>query len=468
MKSWGSCQLIRGLYFYSVPVLILLVAVVSVACGGGQAVAPGEIATKTHVDAQTTMSDPTSIVASQAIATPIAPSASTSPKTMPDASSADQQAAVYEALLATIPDGSELRQDMDLRIFNYALARQIFPPSTFPLPGPGDDEDTLAAFDSWTVPLAMVLDDEGIIYPTVASLPNSPFFPRSHHSIDFRYFAFDIRNIDQSIAVNTTGRSRYDIARGRFDPQAAEATLKTCVECPAPSIEEYKGITYYGWGEDYAVNPKLKLAPPAFDELGRGGRIAVLEEYVIRTLGTPDMKAAIDGHLKQAPSLADVEEFQLLVKSMSRLGVHAMFLSDSVENSKLSSDYAKLVAAWDASQTEVEAKEQELLEAGPWLRPYDAVGVGFGKDEEGRFIALVLVHKGGDFAEENVGLLRRIIEEENSVSYPDMKWSEYIDINSLEINAEGRLLLAKMRGDIDSSGLDWVYRRDNLILYEQK
>ena len=124
-----------------------------------------------------------------------------------------------------------------------------------------------------------------------------------------------------------------------------------------------------------------------------------------------------------------------------------------------------MLAGQDTSQEEVQAKERELAEAGPWLRPYDAFGVGAGKDEEGRYMALVLVHTLGDSAEENVGLLRRIIEE-GSPAWYDFPWSDRIDINSLEINAEGRLLFAKIRGRIAGVPLSWVFDVENLILYE--
>ncbi|MCE2463882.1 MAG: hypothetical protein J4F46_08250, partial [Dehalococcoidia bacterium] len=190
----------------------------------------------------------------------------------------------------------------------------------------------------------------------------------------------------------------------------------------------------------------MSFAPPAFDLLGRGGRIAVLDEYVFRTLGTSEMKTLVDVHLKESPSLADVEEFRLLAGGMSQLTAYTMFLSDGVERWRLP-NYAKGLTGHYISLEDV---ERELAVAGPWLRPYQAFGVGAGKDDEGRYMALVLVHADGDSAEENMGLLHRIIEEGSS-ALDDIPWSDLIDINSLEINAEGRLLLAKIRGSIAAS-----------------
>ena len=79
-------------------------------------------------------------------------------------------------------------------------------------------------------------------------------------------------------------------------------------------------------------------------------------------------------------------------------------------------------------------------------------------------MALVLVHADGASAEENAGLLRRRIEEGSS-TYNGL-WSDNIDVGRLEINAEGGVLMAKLRGDLARGWLDWVYRRDGLILYE--
>ena len=80
-------------------------------------------------------------------------------------------------------------------------------------------------------------------------------------------------------------------------------------------------------------------------------------------------------------------------------------------------------------------------------------------------MALVLVHADKASAEENVGLLRRIIEEEGSV-LNDALWSDYIDVERSEIHAEGRVLRAKLRGRFANNWRDWVIQRDGLILHE--
>ena len=115
------------------------------------------------------------------------------------------------------------------------------------------------------------------------------------------------------------------------------------------------------------------------------------------------------------------------------------------------SDYYVLLLQDGATGKDVVQAQRELLERGPWLRPYEAFATGAGKDENGHYMALVLVHADDASAEENVGLLRRIIEEEGSVLY-DISWSDYIDVERSEIHAEGRALLAKLRGPAPTIG----------------
>ena len=367
----------------------------------------------------------------------VAPAPADTPTGAPAATLADT---AYEGLLGTIPDTPEVRREVYIN--DYALVRQMF---DIPLPGPGDDEDALAAFYERLPPTGFGREaDDAPVRGFGAVSFFGPFNQyRNFTAENLRHLAFDVRSMDQSIVAFALPAT-LDVVRGRFDPQATGKALESCSECEPPSREEYGGVPYYSWGEDYAVNPQLRFAPPAFDEIGRGGRIAVLDEYVFRTLGTSDMKALIDAGLNEGASLADVEEFRLLAGGMSRLGAYTMLLSDDVE-------------VWDAANY--------TAAGGPWLRPYEAFATGAGKDENGHYMALVLVHADDASAEENVGLLRRIIEEEGSVLY-DALWSDYIDVERSEIHAEGRVLLAKLRGGFANNWRDWVIQRDGLILHE--
>ncbi len=367
----------------------------------------------------------------------------------------------YAGLLGTIPDTPELRRQVYIN--DYALVRRMF---DIPLPGPGDDDDALEEFYEWFPPPGFEGEADD---PPVRGFGGASFFGPfnyQHRNItaeNLQHLAFDVRSMDQSI-VALAFPATLDVIRGRFDPQATGKALESCSECETHSREEYGGVSYYSWGEDYAVNPQLRFAPPAFDEIGRGGRIAVLDEYVFRTLGASDMEALIDASLNEGASLADVEEFRLLAGGMSRLGAYTMLLSDDVEIWD-AEDYHVVLLLDGATGKDVVQAQRELSERGPWLRPYEAFATGAGKDEKGHYMALVLVHAHDASAEENVGLLRRIIEEEGSVLY-DISWSDYIDVERSEIHAQGRVLRAKLRGRFASQWLYWVLQRDSLILYE--
>ncbi len=98
------------------------------------------------------------------------------------------------------------------------------------------------------------------------------------------------------------------------------------------------------------------------------------------------------------------------------------------------------------------------------LRPYEVFGTAAGIDEEGRFMALVLIHRDPGRASENVALLRRRVEETKSVFW-DVPWSELVD--EIEVRSDGRAVVAILRGNgIYSNWLTWVYHADPLLLHE--
>lgn len=80
------------------------------------------------------------------------------------------------------------------------------------------------------------------------------------------------------------------------------------------------------------INPQKILAPPAFDRLGMGGRIAVLDGFVFRTVGTAGMQNAIDTSVGRRDSLAGVDEFRLLAVGLDELNTYSGFLSDQTQS----------------------------------------------------------------------------------------------------------------------------------------
>lgn len=230
------------------------------------------------------------------------------------------------------------------------------------------------------------------------------------------YLALDPGIIEQSLLAGTTPR-QWEILGGRFDPKATEQALSRCTGAclPPDAREEYQGVTFYSWGEDFKGSLQDRLKPPAFDQQGRGGRIAVLDNYVYRTLWTDGIREQIDTGLGRRPSLADVEDFRLLAENLSELGSYEIYLSDDTQSVEeldsltvtltgevgaydwLVNDEQKRqtykVSTWDSKGTnirvqldspleEIQQLRQELQQS--LLRPYLAYGTGRGLDSDGK------------------------------------------------------------------------------------
>ena len=363
----------------------------------------------------------------------------------------------YEELLRTIPDTPETRDW--IYIDDYALVRATFA-DDFYLPGP-DDESIPDDWYDYSPPM----QNDGQ-FPVLAFGGPSFFSWRQYLANGDlgshpNYLAFDVRHINQTI---TTGPpTGIDIIHGRFDPEATDEALTSCVECPPLDRSEHGSVSYYSWGGDNEKSEALRLSPPAFDKLGRGGRIAVLSDYVFRTLTTSNMEKLIEAHHDDSPSLADAEEFRFLADGMSQLGAYTMLLSDEtfgldkIVKTTLGDNYST------APKETIDKVKEGMTGSAPLLRPYQAFAVGAGKDDVGPYMALALVHTDGGSAEDNTGLLRQRIEKGTS-AFLGTQWSEVLD--DAEINSAERLVVAKLRGRMSMSPYSLVYQRDNLIVHE--
>ena len=202
--------------------------------------------------------------------------------------------------------------------------------------------------------------------------------------------------------------------------------------------EEHHGVPFYVWDEDLREDYADRFKLPAYDERGRASSIAVQDERVFRTVATEGIRAMIEASQGQRGSLADVEEFLLLAKKMSSLGAFSMRLSDrtylmSEENLSRVNPYSS------------PGQFERLKESALPLRPYQAFAAGAGQDDQGPYMAVVLVHSDAEAAADNIDLLRRRIENTRVIDN-SLDWIDVVD--DMEIWAEGRALLAKLRGRI--------------------
>ena len=370
---------------------------------------------------------------------------------------------VYHELLGMIPDTPENRSRVYIE--DFALIRLLFDKA---LPGPQVDDATVREFYGglWLPPLDS--PSMGEEFP-ILGIPASPLLGpysvmQNGTSEHLKHLAFDVRDMDQVI-VTVPPSDVIEIIAGRFDPKSTDEAIGSCSECQAPSREQHGGVAYYRWGEDGSSDRTLALAPPAFDQFGRGGRIAVQDTYILRTLTTDGMASAIDSIQGQTASLLEVEEFSLLGAGMSLLEPYRVIMSDAAyglrEMTELYVQYEQ-----DGSEEEKKAAAELALSGGAEpLRPYQGFAVGAAKDDAGPYMVLALVHADEAGARENVELLKDRIAGATSALEHKL-WSQTIDIQGSEIWSEGKLLLAKLRGPIALRPFRWVGEFENLIVHE--
>ena len=381
-----------------------------------------------------------------------------------------ESTSVYEELLGLIPDTPWTREEVWIN--DYARMRELY---DMPLP-PADADD-----EAMTQYLDKFYPKNPVLYPHLPRMGLPPFisgypsifrYPRPIIVVRRQYLGFDVRNVDQSVLAGreqgilevVAGREQgiLEVVRGGFDPKTTEEALEACSECPSALREQHRGVSFYSWGEDFVEDSTKFRGPPAYDFAGRGGRIAVQDNYVFRTVWTEGMKALIDASQGRRATLADVEDFRLLAKGMTDLEAYATVLSDWTPGfGNIETWMFGEIGSQNLMTAEIKVVGD--LSMTPLLRPYISFASGQGKYERGPYMALTLVHSDATSAEENVALLRRRIEETGSFWRGDL-WIDMVD--SMEITAEGRVLSAKLWGDIAVVWIRWIDERDPLLLHE--
>ena len=272
--------------------------------------------------------------------------------------------------------------------------------------------------------------------------------------LEQKYLGFGVGDVERSIL--TIPPRGFEAVSGRIDPEATESSLSRCTECEEPDIREHRGVEFYSWGEDFASDQDKVLQPPAFDNLGRGGRIAVLDSLVLRTVWTEGMRSLIDTYLGRRDSLADDPDLALAARQMDSLGVYSASLVGQVE------------ALW--SQALLSQEEQDQLrkaraandERG--MDEYRVLGAGVAKDTEGFLTILVFVYENEDIAGRNVQAFKEKWEKGNSI-VSSRPWKEYFPQG--EVWNDGRVLVARLRTEKPTIWLQMVTVRESLITWDK-
>ena len=228
-----------------------------------------------------------------------------------------------------LPDSSETRSLVAIN--NIALTRELF---DIPLPGPDPSEEALRGYFVALAESSLIVRDGGWLSGFHGLGPKVI----KREFLDFNFTQYEQTMVAGEVRIRPDYQGGYrtcafqlEVIRGRFDPQATGDAIAVCTECPSHDEEEYEGVTVYKWTEGLNGELRLRMRPPAFDSMGRGGNIVITEDFAIRTLEAKVARMLIDASQgKEMATLADVKDFELLAKELDKLGVHSALMTDQL------------------------------------------------------------------------------------------------------------------------------------------
>ena len=144
----------------------------------------------------------------------------------------------------------------------------------------------------------------------------------------FSTMGFDPRNVDYA-AAGGKQPIVLEAVVGAYDPEITRAGLAECADCLPHEENRHRGYAYYSWGEDFKGDLFIRRAPPAYDYVGRGGRISVQQGRVLWALSTDGIHSLIDAAAGAADSLWDSEDMRLVAQAMADLGAYAVSYTEA-------------------------------------------------------------------------------------------------------------------------------------------
>ena len=311
---------------------------------------------------------------------------------------------------------------------DYALARWAV---DIPLPGPSSTEEELLQYGK------RLFDSE--VLPTHISGFRSLSIAAWKEEL-----GFTLRNVDQDLEAGRVPIVLQAL-KGRFDAEAIEKAVTSDSNFgDLLEKDSYRGVFFYTWGEDLAMNLTRSTAVRIF---GRGNRLMLSEDYLFWVPWTDGIREMVDALQQARPSLADLELYKMLVTGLTDLGVYTAYLSNTM--------HEFLEEGWSP-------EELAVLQEQPMLVPYRAYATGTGVDEVGPFTAIVIVHLNDTFARLNVRRLEQRLQETSTLLDGD-PWSSLID--NADITSEGPILMAKLRGPSVPTRLYYrIGERETLLL----
>ncbi len=263
------------------------------------------------------------------------------------------------------------------------------------------------------------------------------------------------------IAISAVSGEAFDnpkpiveIVTGEIDPQKAAVLLAECAECPGPPIvNEYSNHLYYSWGRDFEGRLDNDIKPPAFDHIGRGGRLFFEDGIGARALRDQDIEAVIDVQVGTRVSLGDIEAWSLAADAVAELGALSATFTNRIDTTI--SNWPEYVALDKIRRSNLEPEVAERFDkydeiaaaisaSAPILPEFELVATGVGIDDDSGFAALAIVFRDEPTAEQAASALRERATTGLAItgSLEPAPWAEMIE--SAEIKVRGRLVTARI------------------------
>jgi hypothetical protein len=267
-------------------------------------------------------------------------------------------------------------------------------------------------------------------------------------------FGISLGAVDRTLAAGVAPPRYLYATAGAFDPDAIEAQAASCERCTPGERRDYRGVAYLTWGGEMALDKRM--APPAFDEFGRGGHFVFTDDYVIRSNFLEDFEASIDASLGEGSLLND-DAYRLASEELDRHELVGLFISTQGYGSEHARHMADQLSENDTLERFALAWE---VPAGERLRAFQLFAVGAGLADDEPFTLIVLVHPTEAAAQENVERLNERLA--TGLAEADVPFASLF--TSTEVTSNGRVLLATLRGE-DRLGLA-LNRFEPLLLHE--
>jgi hypothetical protein len=278
-------------------------------------------------------------------------------------------------------------------------------------------------------------------YPVTINMPLFGSGPNDYSDEEWqRTLGFTQGDVEQTVYVPVPPPRLYQAVRGRFSQDDIDSAVHAGPMNEMLEVVSHGGREYYRWGEDFGINVTMRSG---VRPLGRGHRLALVDDFIFWVLWTDGIQEMIDAHDGTIKPLADIEDYRSLAGALAEMDtVTAFFSSESQSQSRVQEVYEDIIddpANNERRQTLVEEIQRPLL-----LKPYQAMATGAGIDDKGYFMAIVLMNPSEVVARDNTALLEERLGEAKNVAAM-REWSGLIE--SMEIEVDGRLTLARLYGE---------------------